>query len=503
VADPSLFHGIAMLIDDDIVDADAGIRTIQTQLEAEGCHVVQMSGLPTKAGLPNLRGFSFFVLDWNLYGRAHRDPETGLPLPVPEQVKAQNTADVIDFLKRLKTVCVAPVFIFTDEIIEEVEEEIKQHAELHDPTDPSHILVRSKKDVSDSGIFNVLSEWMKKAPSVYVLKKWERTYEAAKTQLFLDFYHNSVHWPLVMWTTYKQDNVDASVELGNLIGRNLLSRMTPFHFDLEPFQTAVEAIDAQAGKGETVVLKVLEGERFLKKVQADSIAPGDVFTKGGEYFINIRPDCDCIARDGEAQDDVKMYLLRGNRLKTEKIAERVVEKTGTISERDTETIIFGMTDGITVCFQFKALLVEEWKKWKDRRIGRLLPPYLTRLQQRYSAYLQRPGLTKIPKVLLPPPPAAKCAATLADQAPIAPAQTIPVAAPTTPAIETAVIADTVSADGVNAEAAKATPIAETAPTPALPPDAKDSARAAAEVPPAAAPEYVPAQSAPPEEAPAG
>lgn len=408
MADPSLFHGIAMLIDDDIVDENAGIRTLQTQIEAAGCHVVQMSGLPRKEGMPNLRGVSFFVLDWNLYGRSLRDPEGGNPIPATPELKAQNAADNIDFLKRLKQVCVAPVFIFTDEIVEEVETHIKQHNELYDPNDPSHILVRDKKEVTDIGIFNVLSDWMKKAPSVYVLKKWERAYEEAKNQLFLDFYHNSVHWPLVMWMTYEADNVDPSVELGNLLGRNLLSRMTPYHFDLAPFEAAV---NSEVGRSQTVVLKVLEGERFVKqdRLQNDSIAPGDVFTKGGEYFINVRPDCDCIARDGQAQDDVKMYLLRGNEFKADKIAERLVEKTGTISERDTETIIFGMVDGITVCFQFKHLSVEAWKKWKARRIGRLLPPYLTRLQQRYSAYLQRPGLTKIPKVLLPPPPA-KCPA---------------------------------------------------------------------------------------------
>lgn len=400
MADPSLFHGIAMLIDDDIVDEKASIRTLQTQIEAAGCHVVQMAQLPKEEGMPNLRGVSFFVLDWNLYGRALRDPETGAPLPAPPEIKAQNTADVIDFLKRLKKVCVAPVFIFTDEIVADVEEEIQRHQELYDAADPSHILVRDKKEVTDAGIFNVLLEWMKKAPSVYVLKKWERAYEAAKNQLFLDFYHNSVHWPLVMWTTYKQDNVDASVELGNLLGRNLLSRMTPYHFDLEPFEAGGEG-----AKSEAVILKVLEGERFLNKdrLQDESIAPGDVFKKGQEYYINIRPDCDCIARDGQAQDDVDMYLLRGNKFKTEKIAERLVGKTGTISERDSETIIFGMVDGMTVCFQLKGLLVEPWKEWKTRRIGRLLPPYLTRLQQRYAAYLQRPGLPKIPLVLLPEP----------------------------------------------------------------------------------------------------
>lgn len=466
-----------MLIDDDIVDERAGIRKLQTQIEAEGCHVVPMSQLPTEAGVPNLRSFSFFVLDWNLYGRDYRDPETELPLPVPEEIKEKNAVDAIAFLKRLKKVCVAPVFIFTDEIVEVVEARIKQHSELYDVSDPSHILVRDKKEVTDLGIFKVLSDWMDKAPSVYVLKKWERAYEDAKTELFLDFYHNSVHWPLVMWTTYKADNVDPSVELGNLLGRNLLSRMTPYHFDLAPFEAAV---NSEEGKSETAVLKVLEGERFLKKdrLQDDSVAPGDVFKKSGQYFINIRPDCDCIVRDGGAQDDVEMYLLRGDKFKSDKIAERLVEKTGTISERDGETIIFGMVDGITVCFQLKDLSVEQWKEWKNRRIGRLLPPYLTRLQQRYSTYLQRPGLTKIPKVLLPTPvvkcPVAAAAAALAAAPALAPIPEKPVEG------------------NQEVAAAPVAPVAEVPPAPAAPAPAEDVVTTAeTEAPAEAAPQALP------------
>jgi len=84
-----------------------------------------------------------------------------------------------------------------------------------------------------------------------------------------------------------------------------------------------------------------------------------------------------------------------------------------------------MLDGISFCFQFKNLIVGEWKEWKDRRIGRLLPPYLTRLQQRYSAYLQRPGLTKIPKVLLPLP--------LTEAAVSTPESTVAVSVPEQPA----------------------------------------------------------------------
>jgi hypothetical protein len=64
-----------------------------------------------------------------------------------------------------------------------------------------------------------------------------------------------------------------------------------------------------------------------------------------------------------------------------------------------------MTGGSTVSFQFAELLVEESGGWMTNRIGRLLPPYLTRLQQRYAAYLQRPGLSRIPKAAWPIPPA--------------------------------------------------------------------------------------------------
>ena len=39
----------------------------------------------------------------------------------------------------------------------------------------------------------------------------------------------------------------------------------------------------------------------------------------------------------------------------------------------------------------------QWNNIKDNRIGRLLPPYITRVQQKYAHYLQRQGLPRIPK----------------------------------------------------------------------------------------------------------
>ncbi len=419
--DPSLFHGIAVLIDDEIEDAGAGILELKTQIEAQGCHVVPMSKLPEAAGIANLREVSFFILDWNLYGRSLRGAEGEPPVAAPPALVKQNAAKAVEFLKKLKQVCVAPVFIFTNEDVAEVEDVLRAHSELHNDGNPSHILVKRKTDVRDAGVFEVLAKWMKDAPSVYVLKRWERAYSSAKNELFLDFYAKSVQWPLILWKTYKEDGVAPSAELGSLIARNLLSRMTPFDFELAQFDALLQTLEVDGAKNHATVLSVLEGERFLpkKRLHGDVLAPGDVFKKGGDFYINIRPDCDCIARDGEEQAQIKAYLLKGDKITNKKVRERISDKYGHMSESDTESVVFGMTAGSTVSFRFAELLVEESGPWMVNRIGRLLPPHLTRLQQRYAAYLQRPGLSRIPKAAWPilPSEAAPTAVAPAAKAP--------------------------------------------------------------------------------------
>ena len=64
--DSNLFHGIAVVIDDQILDPQSGIGKIQDQIKSEGCHIVGMEDLPDAVQLNNLRAASFFVVDWNL-----------------------------------------------------------------------------------------------------------------------------------------------------------------------------------------------------------------------------------------------------------------------------------------------------------------------------------------------------------------------------------------------------------------------------------------------------
>src|SRR3546814_13563477 len=76
-----------------------------------------------------------------------------------------------------------------------------------------------------------------------------------------------------------------------------------------------------------------------------------------------------------------------------------IGKYGQITDRDPQHTVFAMFGGSAYCFDFKKLQIGTWEDWKTHRQGRLLPPFSTRLQQKYAAYLQRTGLPNTPKIL--------------------------------------------------------------------------------------------------------
>jgi hypothetical protein len=51
----------------------------------------------------------------------------------------------------------------------------------------------------------------------------------------------------------------------------------------------------------------------------------------------------------------------------------------------------------TYRYEFKNLTIKKWSEIKSSRIGRLLPPHITRIQQRYALYMQRQGLPRTPE----------------------------------------------------------------------------------------------------------
>ena len=72
-------------------------------------------------------------------------------------------------------------------------------------------------------------------------------------------------------------------------------------------------------------------------------------------------------------------------------------QNGHFEEKVWESVAFSIYNKKSVRFNFRKLRVKKFSELKDQRIGRLLHPYLTRIQQRYALYQQRQALPRIPE----------------------------------------------------------------------------------------------------------
>jgi len=378
-------RGIAVVIDDEINDEDSNVFKLVEEIKKKKIPCVTYDSLPELDVISHFSQVPFIILDWQLYDLE----EEGVQLPdsfVESEMKRS-----LEFIKKVQDDCFCPIFIFTNTDVSEVSARLKKEDLLRDDS-VDMIFVKNKDELLDENLFKEIVNWVRNNSTIYTLLKWEKVYEGAKNQLFSDFYKLSRSWPKVLWDTYSDDGVNASDELGGMITRNLHSRMTPFSFNEDVYKKG-----SQVCKKE--LRSVLQGEKFVKRLSEDSIRAGDVFKLGNskkpKYYINVRPDCDCISRNGE--DDVNLYLLRMSDLSNVQEQNHFQKEFGNFTERTNESVIFNMFKSKTFTIKFKSVEIMAWSEIKERRVGRLIPPHITRVLQRYSFYLQREGMPRIPK----------------------------------------------------------------------------------------------------------
>lgn len=389
------FKGVAVVIDDEI-DAEPGILAIVDAIQAGGGHTVKLADLPPEeADLEHFAGVAFFIMDWHLAG--------GQGVKLPEAVAEEERKRKLAFLNRLRKQRHAPVFIFTNEDLDEVRGELAALG-----PEGAHILVRSKGDVSGR-VYEELNLWANEFPSVLALKSWERRNRQAINGLFNELHDRHRFWPVILWETFARDSVPANREIGHLISRLVAARTKAPDLSLEGFLPQLaEELGRDEATYKQALLGVLESERFIRNdfLDPDSFSTGDVFMNVGEngnktYWLNIRAECDCISRGAGTP---VMFLLKGQPIAEDRLT--FIPGAGAVAERDNEAIVYAMHEGTHVRFRFmEDIRPQKWagqNGWKDKRIGRLLTPFLTRLLERYAAYSHRPGLPRVPTVLLPP-----------------------------------------------------------------------------------------------------
>ena len=191
--------------------------------------------------------------------------------------------------------------------------------------------------------------------------------------------------------------MDPSLSLTHLINDNLRGRMRANAFEEGILDSAHEEIP----RGD---LQALLGEASFQGIPSENeIRCGDLFKlPRGKFLLNLRPDCDCIPRDGQQHiDRVQLYCVEGKRMTNGELRKQYRERTGDFEERVWEVVVFAACEGKSVRFDFRKLRIEEFSELKDKRIGRLLHPFLTKIQQRFGLYLQRQALPRIPDAAVP------------------------------------------------------------------------------------------------------
>ncbi len=401
----TVFTGIAVVIDDEI-GQDRAIDNLVSQINKRRMPCLTYDQLPETDVIHHFSGISFIILDWKLHNNnAVADTTEGVRLP--EGASEANIRENIDFLKELIKSCFVPIFIFTNESKDDVISKLKEHSLYHE-NGCNRIFIKNKSELSGenntarSRLFKTIDEWAIRNPSIYVLKTWEKEYHKAKNKLFNELFEISPYWPKILWKSFADDGSNKSLELGEMITRNIYTRMSPFEFSDEILKKRGPGIEKDA------IRKVLEGERFIRSdhLQANDIGTGDIFkeeyvdngSRKFRYYLNIRAQCDLLR--SSSPDKIELYCLKGRVIDEKTINKKsgIPFMEGQFIEKVNHAIIGCIDDGIIIEFLFRDLKVKKWKDLKSTRIGRLLPPYITRIQQRYALYLQRQGLPRTPEV---------------------------------------------------------------------------------------------------------
>jgi hypothetical protein len=391
-----LFDGIAVVIDDELGKKNKNINNIVRQIENRHIPVLQYKELPNLEEIKNFKSISFILLDWRLF-----DLQKEESVHVPQGLIDENNHSNIEFLKRVFHDCFCPIFIFTNETDTDNIERILFEANLYNKNKPTRIFIKQKAQlVNGNKLFKEVEKWIKETPSIYVLKKWQYEYNLALKDFFNDFQGLSPYWPVIMWNNYKDDGADESLELSDLLLRSVVNRIMPMKFSSEILQKDQRSVSVEE------LRNILQGEKFIKEesLLKKNIITGDIFIKQNkktdemEYLINIRAQCDLVREKNPV-----LYCLRGKEVVQDRNGNinGIKFSNGEYPERNNHVIAPFINDKI-IEFKFKDLLQYRNSTLKKHRIGRLLPPYIIKIQQKYSLYLQRQGLPRIPdEAILP------------------------------------------------------------------------------------------------------
>ncbi len=432
-----LFQGIAVIFDDELSNPTSTISKIKEFIQNKHIPVAVYNEMPRQEIIPSLSNASFVILDWD-YTNSELSIRGEERLLVPTELKNKQDEDLIKFIEKLLHSVFIPVFIFTSKFVDSIKTTLREANLWYDDKD-NRIFIKQKNDISsEDQLFDAIEEWLKAMPSVYVLKEWEKNISKSKDAMFLELYGYSPNWAKIIWNMLKEDTVENNREFGEFITRNLNNRIGPYVFD-------EDIIEVQRDIPPEELRKVVEGERYLVyNEQPKQAYTGDLFKDGKKYYLNIRAQCDLSRMDKRGEYKPLLYCIEGKKIRYKDIVTGDIRMTtaetlifgpdkefslkkmseickndeelqnfnknfkkhrdsiffrkGTFLERNDKVIVVCVADEQALQFSLD-ISIKEFNDEKSKRIGRILPPYITRIQQKCAQNMVREGVMPVPKEL--------------------------------------------------------------------------------------------------------
>lgn len=399
-----LFSGIGMVIDDQVFNMESSDKIIRIveNIESKGFPLVKYNEIPNVSGA-NIAKFSFVLLDWELVSVSDED---GNPIPLASELEKSTRTSLLQFIKNILKDCYLPIFIFSNSEVEDIKNQLKKNGI---DVDNAPIFIKSKSDIISDGnvkVMEVISAWIDKMPSIYVLKVWDNAVEKAKIHTFQQL-GNTKYWPLAIWKTAEDDSVNPNDELLDVLTQNIFERMQPISVEKEQLFKIGEIKSTR-----NEVLNVLRAQRLEANPSKESSMTGDIYKIKGKYYLNIRPTCDCVGRKEQECTDCKkqnciecsnankVYLIKFEALRQNEENVLFEHKYGVFKERNNEAILGPLIDNKFYRFKFQEITVKLYSEVKDKKKARILQPFIRHITERYALYIQRQALPRIPSLAI-------------------------------------------------------------------------------------------------------
>ena len=441
-----LFRGVGIIIDDDAKKDGTPAFELLTSIQNEKRPMVIYDFIPDEAEIDSFGNIAFIILDWDFSGQIKSSLEDS-DISLGSELLHDQEQTIMSFLKKLLEKMFVPVFLITGQDFAKVKEELID-AGIYSEDKPSRIMLKAKSDIKDySTLMEQIQKWLTTSPSAFVLKLWEKEAVVAKNSMFLDMYNASSDWVNVLLGILKEDTKNnkkaVNHDFAEILNSNFVNRIAKM-----ADYVAVEGTSEKYNVDE--IRKVLQGERYIPYTD-DSIPSvsytGDLYQDSNEdatypYRLNVRAQCDMIR-----EDNPRLYLIRGKEVdvtnimkqseisikedegekiltiggqqyqlknlnlegetdrfnKDMKIYERsLIYNNGDILEKKMHSVIACIADKKFIEFNFRKFEIEKKKdvEGEAKRIGRVLPPYITKVQNAFAAYMIRVGVMPIPEKLV-------------------------------------------------------------------------------------------------------